>query len=540
MSLLDLIQKESRLIKQREGNNSLRGIWIQDTELQETAFQPGTPFTYEVDLEKRQVVIRVAEPGARAKNHVSRHRFGRAIKPLLDIRSGKVKNALSGAKKVVVRIYEETIVVSAVSPAEVKGSASVSAESVGLGADQSRKTVKGRLLDLVERLANRRRVEIVLSRRDVRRLAKAAGLDQLRFDFDSLAIEETGYASAVRESVRHLPEVLAAVSLFSGAGIMDLGFIQAGVDVQFALELDPWAVQTYRRNLRGHVVQADILEYPDDGIPELPIMFGGSPCQDFSPANRRTHGRLLDSPKNRLALEFIRRVKLNRECKVFVYENVPQVLTAGGGLFRDEFLEALSEFEITYGVLDAADYGAPQHRKRAIIIGSKIGRIELPKPTHGPNGHRPYATVGEALASVTEDMPNQQDYTIPKPETRRRMAMLGFGENWSALPPELRGSEQHHSNYLLRLHPDKPSCAIPNWRKALITHPYENRILSVREAAALCSIPHTFEFVGPLDAKQQQVGNCVPVCLARAVAAQVVAKFEEVFGGVRLARPALV
>jgi DNA (cytosine-5)-methyltransferase 1 len=137
----------------------------------------------------------------------------------------------------------------------------------------------------------------------------------------------------------------------------------------FAVELNADAVKTYSANHGKHIIQADIMKVDMNRFTS-PVMFGGPPCQGLSNENRRTN--YLDNPNNLLLKQFIDAVKANEACQIFILENVPQILTAGGGQFKEEIVNALQDFEIESGVLNAADYGAPQSRERGNFFGSNI------------------------------------------------------------------------------------------------------------------------------------------------------------------------
>lgn len=122
--------------------------------------------------------------------------------------------------------------------------------------------------------------------------------------------------------------------MFSGAVIMDKGFVEEGFDISFALELDEDAVATYRANQGNHVEQGDITTFDKERFNLIGslIMIGRSPCQGFSSANR--HSNFLDNPNNLLVKEFIESIKANSNCQVFVLENVPKLLSAGDRKFK--------------------------------------------------------------------------------------------------------------------------------------------------------------------------------------------------------------
>lgn len=236
----------------------------------------------------------------------------------------------------------------------------------------------------------------------------------------------------------------------------------------------------------------------------------------------------LDNPNNFLVREFIKAVKRNDNCKVFVMENVPQILTAGDGAFKNEILSELSDFDISYGVLNSADYGSAQMRKRAIFIGSKIGKIELPKPFVTPAN---YKTVREAFEDIEATTPNQCDYSKPKADTVKRMSFVQQGGNWQDIPDAYKNAKmlsgKTHSSVYRRLSEDQPSTTIVNPRKSLITHPTENRILSIRECARLFDLPDKFTFKGSISAMQQAVCNGVPAKLGAAIAKVVRVAIEQ-------------
>lgn len=309
------------------------------------------------------------------------------------------------------------------------------------------------------------------------------------------------------------------VSLFCGAGGLDLGFIKQGFKVIWAIDFYKAATKTYRNNLGDHIVCEDITEINHSDIPDCDCIIGGSPCQGFSNANRTTN--FLDNPKNFLVREYIKIIKA-KQPKVFVLENVPQLITCGNGQFKDEILKVLNEYEIEYKILNAVDYGTPQERKRAIFIGSRIGRIYHPEPKLIK-----YKTINEAFEGLNDSIPNQNEFTISKDIVIQRMKLIPPGGNYKNLPPELR-TKSNHSTMYRRLDPNKPSVTLVHPIKTLLTHPYLNRILSVRECARIQDFPDSFVFYGTLSEKYQQLANAVPVGLAEAIATEVKKQIKQV------------
>jgi len=291
-----------------------------------------------------------------------------------------------------------------------------------------------------------------------------------------------------------------------------LGFKRQGFNIEWAVDFNKAACLTYKNNIGNHNICDDIRNINSADIPDCDMVIGGSPCQGFSNANRHTH--YLDNPKNFLVKEYIRIVK-DKQPKIFVLENVPQLLSCGNGQFIDEIKLQFSDYDINYKILCASDYGVPQMRRRTIVIGSKIGEIYHPIKSVSK-----YKTVSEAFAGLTNDIPNQLDYTHSKQSTIDRMKYIPQGGNFKNLPIEFQ-KEKMHSDIFRRLDLSKPSVTIANPRKQILLHPTENRILSVRECARIQSFPDDFVFYGNLSDKQQQVADAVPPLMSEAIAKEI-------------------
>ena len=204
------------------------------------------------------------------------------------------------------------------------------------------------------------------------------------------------------------------VSLFCGAGGMDLGFKQAGFNILWANDFDEDAVTTYRNNIGSHVVLGDICEIESDEIPDNPdVIIGGFPCQGFSVANTK---RNMKDERNFLYKEMLRIIK-DKKPKVFVAENVKGLLSMEKGKVIKMIVNDFEKigYSVDYKVLNAADYGVPQARERVIIMGNRIGVKNLyPKKTHtnkdksqktlfdGQNDLKPYITTEEAIGFLSD------------------------------------------------------------------------------------------------------------------------------------------
>lgn len=222
------------------------------------------------------------------------------------------------------------------------------------------------------------------------------------------------------------------ISLFSGAGGLDIGFRDVGFETAVMVERDPACCKTLRKNLPGVPVlegdincisTGDILSAARLKPLEAALVIGGPPCQSFSLAGRRMG---LNDPRGRLVLEFIRVVREALPIG-FVMENVRGLANWEHGRALDAIVEEATQpisyegrtyrYEVSHQILNAASYGAPQFRERIFIVGNRIHvPFEFPAPTHGDVGNgagpdffrgemKPYATVGDAIGSLPPATP---------------------------------------------------------------------------------------------------------------------------------------
>lgn len=175
------------------------------------------------------------------------------------------------------------------------------------------------------------------------------------------------------------------ISLFSGAGGMDLGFKMAGFNIVWANDFNNDAVETYKRNLGNHIILGDITKIKSDEIPlkegEVDVIIGGFPCQGFSIANKN---RNIKDQRNFLYKEMLRIIK-DKKPKFFVAENVKGILNLAKGKVIELIIEDFKKlgYKVDYKLLNAADFGVPQQRERVIIIGNRINQDNIfPEKTH--------------------------------------------------------------------------------------------------------------------------------------------------------------
>lgn len=340
------------------------------------------------------------------------------------------------------------------------------------------------------------------------------------------------------------------VDIFSGAGGLSLGAEMAGFQVKFAVEKDKNAAATYRHNHpKTIVLEDDIhniapLDYllPDEHVS---IVFGGPPCQGFSLSN--TVSRNMDNPNNSLFEEFLRFV-LEIKPDWFLFENVEGFVHFEEGrilhLVEKCFIDM--GYQVFPRVLWASDYGVPQRRNRFFMVGNRHGiKFEYPE-AYGET-----VTVKDAIGDLPDLVNGQKEetlsYKLPANKASQYAKMMrkgskrsrqnyvsrnadyvieryhyiGQGQNWQAIPNELMQNYANksncHSGIYRRLIANEPSIVISNYRKNMLIHPFQDRGLSVREAARLQSFPDKFIFKGSLMHIQQQIGNAVPPLLAKAV-----------------------
>lgn len=461
----------------------------------------GSPYDYIIDRKKRSIRI-VSAPNGRYR--VSRKKHGMTWAPLIDLRNKEVLEAIAGMEHIRVHISGAEIIIS---DAEVKVSAA-------------------------SKVLRFPRTELV-------RLQMAAGIEGAAavsslLDNVSITLGEQLSTSETPLSIpdihRDLGDIYTLVSLFSGAGILDWPFARdPRFNIRYAIDYDAAACETYRHNIGTHIVHGDIHkaftpdEYPlDTTVREPDVVIGGPSCKPFSNSNR--HTRLEDHPDSDLVVQYMRVIETLRP-KVFAMENVPEVLTACNGSYFDAIKTVAQEcgYQLKAQIVQDNKAGGYTTRRRAVILGSRIGEPAFPPPLTPVPGK----TVGDALGKIDGSWTNLDDVTIPGEDTKRRMSFVPQGGNYASIPEEYRtASKNRHSCTYRRLALDQPSPTLVNWRKPPLIHPTENRTLSVAEAKALHGIPGYFRICGTLGQMQQQVGNSVPVAIGTYIKNAVLSTLE--------------
>jgi len=337
------------------------------------------------------------------------------------------------------------------------------------------------------------------------------------------------------------------ISLFTGAGGLDIGFHDAGFDILEMVEISPNYSKTLDVNAaacghfgKGLVSTIDIFDYdPARWTREgegVDFIIGGPPCQTFSAAGRRAAGVL--GTKERRGTLFQEYVRILRRTKPrgFVFENVYGITGAEGGGAWQRIREAFASvgYRLFFRILDSADYGVPQHRERMIIVGVRDGTYMFPRPTHGPDSVAPlpYFTASEAITAAPAS-----EYDLPPAldgKYGRLLTEVPPGLNYSYFtekmghPRPLFAWRSKFSDFLYKADPDWPVRTIKAF-SGKYTGPFhwDNRRFTIAELKRLQTFPDAYDMVGSRGVVMQQIGNSVPPQMARILALTIL---NQVFG----------
>jgi len=306
------------------------------------------------------------------------------------------------------------------------------------------------------------------------------------------------------------------VDLFCGAGGFSRGFELEGFEIVCGLDNFTPAARTFRENFPGAIViEEDIklvhsLEILKCIGEDIDVIIGSPPCEPFTPTNPRRMktplDRLYKDPLGILTLHFIRFVG-DLKPRIFIMENVPGIVELREALKRE--FKRVGYERIFFNILKAEDYGNPSERTRVFVSNIKLSPRKLKKR----------CTVIDAIGDLPEpdsihDIPNHEPVPL-SPRRRRKIATLKWGE---ALIYFRGARNKVYTNYI-RLHPFKLAPTVMG--SSRFVHPFRNRLLTVREQARLMGFPDNHIFLGGRDVQFNQVGEAVPVPLARVIAKEV-------------------
>ena len=314
---------------------------------------------------------------------------------------------------------------------------------------------------------------------------------------------------------------LTHVSLFSGGGGLDLGLVCAGFRDVYAIDIMNSYCETIAKNLGTPTETYDVRKITGGhildiaGISDVDIVSGGSPCQAFSILGDR---KSLKDPRGQLVYEFARIVE-ELKPRAFVFENVPGLLTVNKG---DDWSSLLQYFQTrlnyfsSWAILDALWYGVPQFRQRVVLVGFK-DKLSLTKFAFPPQEYswNQSCLTNETKPAFPAKLALEQLDSLPNHRIRKHGPAVK--RRYENITPGDRDKIDHTD----RIDPDKPSGTVLVGSSAgggrPHIHPYEPRIITVREAARLQSFPDWYVFMGTETSQYRQVGNAVPPLLARAL-----------------------
>ena len=308
----------------------------------------------------------------------------------------------------------------------------------------------------------------------------------------------------INHSIGAIMKEFTVVSLFSGAGGLDLGFENAGFKTIWANDFDADACETHRSWSNAEVVCGDIKQLDLASIPQSDVILGGFPCQGFSLSGPRK----IDDSRNSLYKHFVKLVKQNQPL-LFVGENVKGLLTMGDGAIIEAIVNEFADcgYDLYYQLVNAKNYGVPQDRERIIITGFrkdlKINDFALPTSSGETR------TLLEALTQLPESAPEDICWA---PYSSRYMSR-NRKRDWDQVSYTIPAMAKQ-----VPLYPGSPDMKKVSSDKWIFGENGETRRLSWREAAAIQTFPASLEFTGDLTSKYKQIGNAVPVKLAEFVA----------------------
>lgn len=298
---------------------------------------------------------------------------------------------------------------------------------------------------------------------------------------------------------------ISLVSLFCGAGGLDMGFERQGFETVWANDFDKDACETHRKWSNAEVVQGDIGAIDFSLIPDTPFIIGGFPCQGFSLAGPRK----LDDSRNILYRYFVKLVD-EKKPLAFLAENVKGILTLGDGEIIKAIINDFADkgYDVTATLVNASDYEVPQDRQRVIIVGL---RKDLDKKFVFPKPSKKKKYLRDALKNISAPDKDEVCYAPYSSRYMSRNRKRGWDDFSFTIPAMAKQVSLYPGS------PDMIRIDADNW----LFGEGETRRLSYREAAAVQTFPANMEFCGNLTSKYRQIGNAVPVKLAEIVAKEI-------------------
>ncbi|GAB6422787.1 hypothetical protein bcgnr5378_37830 [Bacillus cereus] len=450
------------------------------------------PIKYEINHSKRQVVIVPTDLAPNRKNikrvASTTQRNGKQV-PVIDIKNAEVKEFLSQQNEVTLEIRQGMIIFT------LKEEIKVQALENVINFEEVK----------AEKLVTQQKQYAV----NVNEFAKVVNYEQMSI-FDMFQADKQEIKSTIKgdfpESLK--TKTIKMLSLFSGCGSLDKGFLDESYEIVFANDryekkaLRDYHIQTYKKNISDHIVMKDILELTNEEIPEVDFVAAGIPCVNFSNLNTLYNYRDAVSDSHPLVEKTLQIIKASK-AKAFLIENVSNFISVKGGIMLKRFKEFFSDFGITSAIIDSASLGSAQKRKRSFILGIKNSEPSLEIPHINE-----IRTVRDAFRNI-EGVPQQDMGFNPTPKTLERMKHVPQGGNIKDVPEELRAKNKKFSNYCQRLSYDTQAPTITHVQDDVFINPTKDTYLTVRETARLFSLPDEFEFVGSLTSIFEMLKNAV-------------------------------
>jgi DNA (cytosine-5)-methyltransferase 1 len=360
---------------------------------------------------------------------------------------------------------------------------------------------------------------------------------------------------------------IRVLDIFCGCGGISWGLHKAGFEIIAGIDNDKIALQTFQLNHPKALISYKDLAKTDPetwlsevglGVSDIDCIVGGPPCQGFSKNVPRSQ-RFLDDDRNLLVKRFLSFVSMIRP-KIVIMENVGEIVNAFDGQFQQEILSFLDSlgYYVKVKVLNSADYGIPQERRRAFFLGSLLGEIDFPESSHSKASHKisfntlvrqkhvsvwdafgdlpslshgegddptvysvaPFTPYQVAMRNGAEHLHNHVARKL-NPTQFKRLASIQPGEGAKDLPAELR-PKSHYSGAYGRLSKEMVAKTLTRWMfhpgSGRYGHPVDVRTITIREAARLQSFSDDFIFTGSFTQASSQIGNSVPPLLMHSFA----------------------
>lgn len=343
----------------------------------------------------------------------------------------------------------------------------------------------------------------------IEKIKKIANKENRTISEMILHFVKLGYEEYITRNIERTESNMNVVSLFAGAGGMDLGLEWAGFKVIWANEFDKSACDTYETNFKGVYVERGDVKKVEKFPSNVELVVGGYPCQGFSLAGKR----LVTDERNFLYKEFLRCLKQVRP-KFFMAENVKGMATMANGQVIDAMVEEYKQlgYNVKYKLVNAKDYGVPQDRERVFIVGVREDiefEYRFPEITHGEGFDlKPYVTMKDAIGYLKKEEVGE----IWEGGFSSRYLSRNRKRNWNEVSFCIQASGRHAP-----LHPSGEPMIKVDQDKWILPSESFHRRLSVLEVAIIQTFPPNFVFKGSTNDKYKQIGNAVPPLLAKII-----------------------